>query len=678
MSSSSSASGRDPLGGLTASGVFVALGTRYRMLERLGQGSFGVVFRALDLEHQREVALKLLYDPSERRKARFLREGKVVGKLVHHHVLPVHDLGEVAGVLYLAQRFVPGVTPLGELAPLPIARAARIVRDVARAAHHAHERGVIHRDIKPDNVLVGADDHAYLIDFGLASDDDQARLTRTGMGLGTLAFSAPEQLGGARADARADVYGLGATLYWALTGEMPIELEDDPMALYREVPQPPSLRRRGGASGPGIPADLDALCLRCLEKQPQDRYASAAELADALDAFLSGGRARLPRRRLRPGPVWVLLAAGAAGGLLWLGTRGEGTAPRAADPTPVGPRVGPAPPAGPVNEQGVRSELARARLQEEAGEGYGVPLETLARAAAGAGRDPRLLELIALARAGYLLRKGDAERALREVERAQGGAARLLRARALLRLDRRPEAEAQLEALERADAGPLGRVGGGLLRFSRREHEAGADLAKQALADLARRGAPGNGDPELEEQAGLANLVLGINLLGLNEAARAAEALQAAVEALPLDPIPRGALARALLDLGRERDAAQALDAAIARGEPRPPAELLRLRGVTRARRRHAALEETLADLDRALTARPEDAEALFWRGVTKLRVREGTGGASGAQAKLEGARAEEDLARSRILDPQGSSEWLMRIGEAERIPVSAAMGLGR
>jgi non-specific serine/threonine protein kinase len=260
----------------------------YRIEELVGRGGMGVVYRATQLSLDRQVALKLIVPERETEEAfreRFLREGRIAASLEHPNVLPVYEAGESGGQLYLALRYVDAAdlaTVLAEGGPLSPERARTIVAQIASALAAAHERGLLHRDVKPANVLVaehaGAP-HAYLTDFGLARLQGAAGPTRAGQIVGTLAFLAPELIAGREPDPRCDVYSLGCLLYECLVGEAPFVRQHEGALLYahlREPPPPPSERR------PDIGDAFDAIVLRALAKDPEERYQSARALAQAL------------------------------------------------------------------------------------------------------------------------------------------------------------------------------------------------------------------------------------------------------------------------------------------------------------------------------------------------------------------------------------------------------------
>jgi WD40 repeat protein/tRNA A-37 threonylcarbamoyl transferase component Bud32 len=263
----------------------------YQLLEPIGRGGMGSVFKARHLRLSRLVALKLLRQDrqtSEFERERFLREAEAVARLQHPHIVTLYEAGEEDGQPYLAMEFVTGKT-LAELfakKTLQPREAAACLQKVANAIHYAHEHGVLHRDLKPANIALDSHSEPRVMDFGLARlvEHDTA-MTITGVALGTPSYMPPEQASGtARSVSRAsDVYALGAILYHALTGRPPFHAEN-PVETLRQVVQnePVALRALNAAA----PLDLETICLKCLEKDPQRRYTSALSLSEDLGRFL--------------------------------------------------------------------------------------------------------------------------------------------------------------------------------------------------------------------------------------------------------------------------------------------------------------------------------------------------------------------------------------------------------
>jgi serine/threonine-protein kinase len=275
---------------------------RYEVLEELGRGGMGVVYRAQELASAREVALKVVRGvPQADRLQRFKREGDLVASLRHPGIVRVHAAGEMGGQPYLVYELVEGARPLDDVLPgLPLRERVALIAEVAVALGFAHQRSIVHRDVKPANILVDAAGRARLTDFGLATSAGVDRLTQSGAMLGTAHYMSPEQLVG-HAGPPTDVWALGVVLYSALTGEAPF-----PGPTWGELaaqiadaePAPP---RRWD---PKLPRELEAICLRALAKTPEDRYPDGQALARDLDAYLAGrvvraGRSRAGERAVR-------------------------------------------------------------------------------------------------------------------------------------------------------------------------------------------------------------------------------------------------------------------------------------------------------------------------------------------------------------------------------------------
>jgi Protein kinase domain len=255
-----------------------------------GRGGMGVVFRATQLALERPVALKAIVPEmaSDRDyRERFQRESHLAASIEHPNVIPVYEAGDLEGTLYLIMRWVQGtdlrrlLTDGGRLSP---GHAIGLLAPVASALGAAHRRGLVHRDVKPANVLIATDHgdderHVYLTDFGIALRTDGESMTRTGMFVGTLDYMAPERFEGGKGDARSDIYALGCMLFEALTGHVPYDRPTDLSKMFAHVNDPiPSARAEVDA----IPAQFDALIQRAMAKRPEDRYATAGELATAL------------------------------------------------------------------------------------------------------------------------------------------------------------------------------------------------------------------------------------------------------------------------------------------------------------------------------------------------------------------------------------------------------------
>ena len=262
---------------------------RYTLVEPIGSGGMGEVFRAFDPSLQRYVALKLIRAEHPDLLARFLLEARAQARVDHPNVCKVHEAGEEGGRPYIAMQLVDG-PPLGKAAAgMTLPERVAVVRQVADAVHAAHRTGLIHRDLKPSNVLVRRDEegrlHPFVLDFGLAKEAAAPGLTLSGMVVGTPSYMSPEQARGEEVDRRSDVYGLGATLFEALCGTPPVT-GGSAVEIMMKVVQ--GEVRRPRAIVPSLPTDLETIVLKCLETDPSRRYESARALAEDLTRFLDG------------------------------------------------------------------------------------------------------------------------------------------------------------------------------------------------------------------------------------------------------------------------------------------------------------------------------------------------------------------------------------------------------
>jgi len=287
----------------------------YRLEAVLGRGGMGVVYLATDERLSRNVAVKVIapeLTQDETFSARFVREARLAAAIDHPNILPIHEVGEQDGVLFLVSRYVDGsdlrdlLLREGRLDP---ARAVELVGQIGSALDAAHGRGIIHRDVKPANILVShkdGKDHAYLTDFGLTKERQETTgLSVTGQVVGTLDYMAPEQLHGESLDGRADLYALGCVLYQSLTGQAPYRGTDVAVMLGHLQEPPPSLADK---ADPGVRA-LDAVVKRAMAKDRDQRFASCGELARAAEAALATPAAPGEPRAGSKRPAWQLLSA---------------------------------------------------------------------------------------------------------------------------------------------------------------------------------------------------------------------------------------------------------------------------------------------------------------------------------------------------------------------------------
>ncbi len=323
----------------------------YRIEAVAGEGGMGRVYRATQIALKRPVALKLIVpeladDPGFR--VRFERESELAASIEHPNVIPVYEADNAEGRLFIAMRWVEGtdlrsvIVNEGRLEPK---RAAAVVTQVGAALDAAHRNGLVHRDVKPANVMLTRHDeeHVYLMDFGLTKRTGAGTaVTKTGQFVGTPDYMAPEQIKGERADARADVYALGCLLFHALTGSTPYDRDSEVAKMYAHINDPPPSVVKAVA---GVPAAIDEVIARALAKNPQERYSSAGDLGRAAKAALTGQTASQPERSVATGlaaPA-AAAAAGAAAGAAAAGA--TQMSPEARPSEPAATELG-APPSG--------------------------------------------------------------------------------------------------------------------------------------------------------------------------------------------------------------------------------------------------------------------------------------------------------------------------------------------
>ncbi len=285
----------------------------YRIIEQIGVGGMAAVYKAYHAAMDRYVAIKVLPEQMSSNpefRKRFEREAKVIAKLEHAHILPVHDYGQTGDRLYLVMRYVKAGTLKDHMAdrPMALAEVNRILRQVGGALEYAHRLGVVHRDVKPSNVLLDAQGDCYLTDFGLAKMmEASVKLTATGVGMGTPAYMSPEQGQGEKVDARSDTYSLGVMLYEMVTGRVPYEA-DTPMAVVLKhisapLPLPSKVK-------PDVPPRVERVILKAMAKSPDDRFQTVGEMMSAFDAAvrLAGKEAPVAAGELAAPPAEGALA----------------------------------------------------------------------------------------------------------------------------------------------------------------------------------------------------------------------------------------------------------------------------------------------------------------------------------------------------------------------------------
>ncbi len=260
--------------------------THYKILEKLGEGGMGIVYKAHDTKLNRTVALKFLpshVSASEQDKARFIQEAQSASALNHPNVCTIHDIQEYDSQLFIVMEYVEGQTLFEKKSNLTEKQAIDIGMQIADGLTAAHENGIVHRDIKPDNIMVRKDGRVIIMDFGLAKlKGDVSRLTKEGSTVGTAGYMSPEQVQGQDVDHRSDIFSFGVVLYELFTGEFPFKGVHETALIYEIVnvdPVPMSSVK------PEIDAGLDGIVLECLQKEPAERYQSVAEVAKDLRRF---------------------------------------------------------------------------------------------------------------------------------------------------------------------------------------------------------------------------------------------------------------------------------------------------------------------------------------------------------------------------------------------------------
>jgi serine/threonine protein kinase len=286
---------------------------RHRVEALLGRGGMGIVYRATELEGAgREVALKLIrpeHAADAQFRDRFEREARLARQIEHPNVVPVFDAGEHEGIAYMTMPLVSGIDLEALLAgrgALHPRHAAAVAAPAARALGAAHDLGLVHRDVKPANILLepreDGEPHVWLMDFGLTKHrESTSGLTRTGQWVGTIDYAAPEQINGERVDGRTDLYALGCVLHECLTGSVPFAAAKDVSKIMAHLTETPPAASDVAA---GVPAGFDAVVARAMAKRPDERYPLAELMADAIEAAAAGSP---------PAPAEPLVAAGSAG-----------------------------------------------------------------------------------------------------------------------------------------------------------------------------------------------------------------------------------------------------------------------------------------------------------------------------------------------------------------------------
>ncbi|ORV56900.1 serine/threonine-protein kinase [Mycobacterium fragae] len=297
---------------------------KYNITRLLGKGGGGAVYEAYDTDKGRTVALKILaeeFSHDATFRTRFQRESQAAAILQEPHVIPIHDWGEIDGNLYIDMRLVQGQTLLDliEKGPLEPARAVAIISQVGAALDAAHAEGLIHRDVKPQNIIVTPADFVYLVDFGIAEAKGDSRLTTAGTQLGTLNYMAPERFDDSVTTPAVDVYSLACVLYESLTGKVPFATESLEHLVAAHIASPPP---QPSVANPRVPAALDAVVARGMAKEPDDRYGTAGGLGRAAQRALGATSVGGPSPTIQGTRPVAIPSGGATDGLT---TAGLGT-----------------------------------------------------------------------------------------------------------------------------------------------------------------------------------------------------------------------------------------------------------------------------------------------------------------------------------------------------------------
>ena len=282
---------------------------KYQVLEQIAAGGQGIVYRALDPDLQREIAIKVLHAHlsfDAQYQERFLREARMVASLNHPNVVTIHEVGTDGNLLFIAMEYLPSSLQglLEERGTLPVEEAISLVRQAALGLQSANARGITHRDIKPPNLLLTDDGTVKVTDFGIARAGDFSMMTNSNIIMGTPHYMSPEQAQTNTVDIRSDIYSLGIVLYQMLSGELPFKGETPLEVMRKQVDEQPQPIRQ---ERPDIPIELEQILNRCLEKSPARRYQTPQELVDALDGahFQPASQPIHQGKSLAPVPVTV-------------------------------------------------------------------------------------------------------------------------------------------------------------------------------------------------------------------------------------------------------------------------------------------------------------------------------------------------------------------------------------